>query len=136
MQLTAPQRWVLHRHITEVEYILYTYDTHTHIYIYIYLLYTRYTVYNDLSLSLSLYIYISIHIHCVRTTFPRLNIYTIYIPMTSSLICTTLLFGLGPAGHCQECFDQWLQHFPAIYDVKWMALQAMAGLAVNGVING
>lgn len=34
---------------------------------------------------------------------------------------------LGPVGTTEECFDQWLQHFPAIYDVKWMALQDPPG---------
>eukprot|EP00435_Cladocopium_sp_Y103_P051192 s837_g15.t2 len=35
---------------------------------------------------------------------------------------------LGSVGNsAEECFDQWLQHFPAIYDVKWMALQDPPG---------
>lgn len=34
---------------------------------------------------------------------------------------------LGPVTSAEECFDQWLQHFPAIYDVKWMALQDPPG---------
>jgi len=34
---------------------------------------------------------------------------------------------LGPVASQEMCFETWLQHFPAIYDVKWMALQDLPG---------